>query len=625
MTQNKIDCPHATLCAGCPAIHLSYDQQLEAKLARVKAAFARFPDLSAIDVAAVRSAEPNQGYRSRVKWMAAGKASLGLYKRNADHEVVDIPECRVASANVNKVGEAVRALFREGVPGVDGWFAPFGFKGLGAVRAVDIREVDRGKTTGVLLSLVVDRGTKIEKAQAEVVARELAKRVPVLAGVALNAVDPKAPQVLGPIHVLVWGESELWDKAGSVRVRATFGSFVQAHRAQSAWVQSRLVELISDTKRGGRRLRVLDLFGGSGALGLALAKTADVELVESFGPASKQAQAAADADKLSLRAWTDDAARAVARMVSERTRFDLVVVNPPRRGAEPAVREAIAALHPRQIAYVSCEPTTLARDLDHLLRLGYSVVTVEPLDMIPLTDEVETLVVLRANELVPPRVLFVDATVIAVEKGAHEPTAPQGEYGVSLLDRVRLLEGAEDAVPIHRLDVGTSGVCLFARKGLHVKPWAGALAATTAKKEYRAAVKGKIPPRGSINRAIREGAKDLEAHTKYRRLEWAGGHSLVAAFPGEARTHQVRKHLSAIGFPVLGDERYGHGPTNKFFSEKFGLDRTFLHLASIELVHPVTKEAIKIESELPGDLASVLDALRTRPERTDFVSGNLPS
>ncbi len=97
------------------------------------------------------------------------------------------------------------------------------------------------------------------------------------------------------------------------------------------------------------------------------------------------------------------------------------------------------------------------------------------------------------------------------------------------------------------------------------------------------------------------------ARTRYRRLAVASGHSVLRVIPEQGRTHQIRRHLAAIGHPVLGDDRYGHPPTNRFFEEKNGLDRAFLHCVRIELDHPVTGARLIVEAPLPGDLRAVLE------------------
>jgi len=267
----------------------------------------------------------------------------------------------------------------------------------------------------------------------------------------------------------------------------------------------------------------------------------------------------------------------------------------------------MARLEPQVIAYVSCDPDTLARDLDHFARLGYAATSLRPLDMIPLTDEVETIAVLRRTGVPTPRVLYEDDEILAVEKGPHEPTTPQGEYAGSLLARVRRLPGAESAVAMQRLDVGTSGLVTFARRPELAARWQEVLSAATTRKVYVAGARGVVPPKGAIARDLREDGRSHAARTRYRRLAVASGHSVLRVVPEQGRLHQIRRHLAAIGHPVIGDDRYGHAQTNRFFEEKNGLDRTFLHCVRLELDHPDSGVRLIVEAPLPGDLRAVLE------------------
>jgi 23S rRNA (uracil1939-C5)-methyltransferase len=203
-------------------------------------------------------------------------------------------------------------------------------------------------------------------------------------------------------------------------------------------------------------------------------------------------------------------------------------------------------------------------------------------------------------------VVYEDDELLVVEKGPHEPTTPQGEYAGSLLARVRRISGAQGAVPIHRLDVGTGGLVMFARRPEHVAAWARVLAASSTRKTYVAAVRGVVPMKGAIARSLRENGKTYEARTRYRRLAIVAGHSVVRAMPDEGRTHQIRRHLALIGHPVLGDERYGDPATNRYFAEKHGLDRAFLHCLRLEFDHPRTLARQVVETPIGGDLRAVL-------------------
>ncbi len=230
--------------------------------------------------------------------------------------------------------------------------------------------------------------------------------------------------------------------------------------------------------------------------------------------------------------------------------------------------------------------------------------------MIPLTEEVETVAILEPASPVAPRVLYEDTEAIAVEKTPYEPTIPHPEHPGSLLDRVRRLPGYERAVPIHRLDAGTSGAVLFAREPAHVAAWSAALSADTCEKRYVAAVRGIVRAKGSINRKVRDGARRLAARSRYTRDEVVAGHSLVTVRPDQGRTHQIRQHLASIDHAVLGDARYGHAPSNRHVGERHGLDRTFLHCARISLTHPRTGEPLSVECPLAPDLASVIARMR---------------
>jgi 23S rRNA pseudouridine955/2504/2580 synthase len=228
--------------------------------------------------------------------------------------------------------------------------------------------------------------------------------------------------------------------------------------------------------------------------------------------------------------------------------------------------------------------------------------------MMPLTAEVECLVFLERGDPPPLAVLHDGDDLLAVDKPPFLATVPHPERRGSLLERVRALAGCADAVPLHRLDADTSGVCLFARSGDAAAAWQRALAG--AQKHYVALVRGVGRAKGRIARPLREDGRTLDAATRYRRFEIVHGHALLEVAIETGRTHQIRRHLASIGQPVLGDARHGHAASNRHLAERFFLDRPFLHCASIELEHPQTRTPLRIESPLAPDLAAVLAALR---------------
>lgn len=610
----RVTCDHADRCGGCPIIGLPYGEQLAMKRGRVVQSASRYPALELVYTEPVAAAEPVVEYRTRAKLIVGPGGKLGLYAKGGGHQVVDIPNCRVLSPALAFVAERLRAQVASDTE-TGGPLAPFDpglgaaltRTGSGALRAVDLREVRSDEGSKVLVTLVVQRGRAADRDKLEEAARALVREAPSIAGIAVNFHEGESPQILGNETVVVHGVSAASDRIGLARHQATYGSFVQAHRGQAERIHKTLVDVLG-IAHGGTRLRVLDLYGGSGAIALALAQAgAEVQMVESFAPAASYAEQAAREDGLSVRAEASDVASALRRYVEQRVKFDAAIVNPPRRGMSPLARELVSRLELPTIGYVSCDPDTLARDLDHFTRLGYGVATLRPLDMIPLTDEVETIAILRKTGGPAPKVAYEDDEILVIEKGPHEPTTPQGEYASSLLSRARRIPGADGAVPVHRLDIGTSGLVMFVKDPANLVRWQAVLGHELARKIYVAGARGVTPSKGSITRDLREDGKMYTARTRYRRLAVASGHSVLRVVPEQGRTHQIRRHLAAIGHPLLGDDRYGHAPTNRFFEEKNALDRTFLHCVRLEFDHPTKAARLIVEASLPGDLRAVLE------------------
>jgi 23S rRNA (uracil1939-C5)-methyltransferase len=606
-------CEHAERCGGCPIIALPYPEQLALKRGRVVQSLARYPALELVYTEPVLEAVERTGYRTRAKLIAAPGPRLGLFARGGGHQVVDIPGCQVLAPVLARVAMHLRAKMAEW-EAANAPLAPFDPRGAGWLRAVDLRETRDGASVRILVTFVVERERARDLQVLQAAARELLDALPEVAGVAANFHEGDSPQVLGGETVALAGVASAPDRVGASVHLATFGSFVQAHRGQAERLHAIIAEAIG--VRSGprdaapRRAHVLDLYGGSGAIGLGLATAgARVHLVESFAPAVEQARESAHAQSLDLLAECADVVASLRAMVErdDPDPFDAAVVNPPRRGMSPPSREWLARIGAPVCVYVSCNPETLARDLDHLARLGYAATNLRPVDMIPLTDEVETVAVLRRTRVPPPPVAYEDEELLVVEKSPHEPTMPQGEYASSLLSRTRSLPNADRAVALHRLDVGTSGLVCFVRGPELVAKWERTLAAARA--IYLAAVRGVTPSKGAVTRDLREHGKVLPARTRYRRLAMGSGQSILRAVPDQGRTHQVRRHLAAIGHPILGDDRYGHAPTNRYFEEKHGLDRSFLHCVRLEFEHPNTGVHHVVEAPLPGDLRAVLERI----------------
>ncbi|HEV8550727.1 MAG TPA: RsmD family RNA methyltransferase, partial [Polyangiaceae bacterium] len=304
-------CPHSRTCPGCPLIERAYPAQLEHKRAVVARALARYAVLASPELAPTAPADPITDFRVRAKLVSDGR-SLGLFARGS-HRVVDIPECRIQRPRVLAVSAALRA----------------DLKALGAVSAFDLREAD----AGVLVTAAV--APEITAAERRRIAERIAARSTSIVSVAVSTRARDAPQVLGTGASVLVGPSELEHRPDPDAPfhYAAHGAFTQAHAGQLARLHVAIegtLSALAKRHRLGTKLRVLELYAGSGALSLRLASRGfAVTLVETFAPAVRMAERAAAAQNLTLEARAADTASALATFVAAGSRFDAVIVNPP--------------------------------------------------------------------------------------------------------------------------------------------------------------------------------------------------------------------------------------------------------------------------------------------------------
>jgi 23S rRNA (uracil1939-C5)-methyltransferase len=605
----RISCAHAVRCSGCPLIDLPYAAQLAQKQGRLVTVFASYAELSAVPVERVVGAQERTQYRTRAKLVVAEGPRIGLFAKGGAHVVEDLPACQVLSPALLETAESLRGLMRRPPPGTGRVLVAHerGAPDAGALTAVDLREALGPEGARVLVTLVLDQDRPPSPAELEAAAEAILEAGARVIGVAANFRAPDSPQVLGAKTTVVRGVLTARDETGSVYQLASYGSFVQASREQARRIHALLAtEIGAGGTLSGRR--VLDLYGGSGAISLDLVGAgARVVLVESFAPAAESAQLAAEQQHLrGLEVRARDVTAALVECARQNERFDAIVMNPPRRGVAPRARTLAARLGAPTLAYVSCNPETLARDLDHFARLGYRARAVRPFDMIPLTDEVETVVLLRRTEPPAPLIVYEDEEIVAVVKAAHETMTRDPDGATSLLDRVRMLSGTSRAVPLSTLDPETSGLVVFARQPEAAASFQRTLAAGGARAVFLAGVRGMTGKKGTINRKGRGG--DATSRTRYRMIARILGHSLLRVATDALVCGHALRDCARIGHPVLGDPRQGHLPTNRYFEEKFGLDRVFLHCAQIEIPTP-HRGPISVRAPLSDDLRGVLQRM----------------
>lgn len=224
-------------------------------------------------------------------------------------------------------------------------------------------------------------------------------------------------------------------------------------------------------------------------------------------------------------------------------------------------------------------------------------------------------------------VLYEDDALLAVDKPGGLAVHPgSGITGATLVDWARHYLGTDPGSldfkpsPAHRLDRETSGVILVAKKRQAMVKLTEIFTEGRAHKTYLALVKGRMPrSRGTIDLPLAEhqqtarsreerGINLQEAVTHYRVIASGAGVSLLECTIETGRTHQIRRHLAAVGNPVVGDARYGDFPYNRTVRATWGLKRQFLHARRLEVEHPLTGAPLHVEAPLPEDLVATLHA-----------------
>lgn len=379
-------CKLADRCQSCALIHMDYSAQLRYKSAKLKQALADFTTLQNLQPQPIWAAEHPLGYRTNAKLALSkerGQVHIGLYRRGT-HQVVDIADCPLHHPLINRIVRVVKdEILRQ-----------------------KIFIYDPQTRRGLLRYLLVKVSPQTGKAMVTFVAAErnyreithlakwLVRKIPEVVSVHQNINGSTGNVVMGRETIRMLGVPDLIDQVGDIRLRISPTSFFQVNHEQAG----RIYNLVRRWANLDRTHAALDLYCGIGGIALHLAKDAgDVTGIEVVEEAVRNACENARMNSLSnCHFRAGDSAELIHDLAPGS--IDAAVVNPPRSGCQTEVLDALAELTPAAIIYVSCNPTTLARDLDLLQTRGYTVTDLQPVDMFPQTVHLETVVRLRRND-----------------------------------------------------------------------------------------------------------------------------------------------------------------------------------------------------------------------------------
>jgi len=350
-------CPYVPQCGGCDWQHVSRRAQLDAKERIVRDALVRIAGLDPATLS-IRPIMPcaEWSYRHRLSLRVDGEQRLGFYQHRS-HRLVEVTECRIADAAVNRHLSVAREWLRGTSTEI---------RRLEIASARDSRVAFVGNAEGPFRHDEAYHG-------------KFLRTHPTVNGIVL----------FGKGWRRMFGEPLVDLEVEDGLVLETQGGFTQVNPAGNL----RLVESVLELAAPAPADRVLDLYCGSGNFTLPLARRAATVLgVESDSASVSQARRNAErAGLANCRFIQRDAAGAARGLATEGERYSLVLLDPPRSGAAGVV-DHLATLVGERLIYVSCDPTTLARDLRRLTAHGFSVGAVQPIDLFAQTHHVETVV-----------------------------------------------------------------------------------------------------------------------------------------------------------------------------------------------------------------------------------------
>ena len=373
------DCPVSERCGGCVYRHISYEAELRAKRQKVVDAITRIGGLDGELVRDIIPSENIDSYRNKAMIPVGldkdGAVVMGYYARHS-HRITPCIDCRLSPSVFNAIAADFYDFIRRRPHLV---YTPANRSG---VRHLYLRYA--GTSGDVMVCIVAGKRTFQDDSALY---NSLLEKYPQIKTIAVNVNPDDTNVILGKKTYTVAGDGTITDTLCGLRFFLSPPSFYQVNRDQAERLYAKAREYAALT--GSETL--LDLYCGTGTIGLSMAKDCRALIgVEIIPEAIEDAkQNAAHNGVTNARFLCGDATDAAATLKGEGIAPDVIVVDPPRKGLTPELIATIAAMQPKRVVYVSCDPATLARDLKLFTEKNYSTEEITPVDMFPRTSHVE--------------------------------------------------------------------------------------------------------------------------------------------------------------------------------------------------------------------------------------------
>ena len=374
------NCPLYKKCGGCQLQNLTYEQQLrykQVKCIRLLGKFCRVGEIIGM--------ENPYHYRNKVQAAFAldrhSNIISGVYQ-SSSHKIVPVTVCMTEDEKADEIIGTIRRLLKNFK------LRPYNEDtGRGFLRHVLVK---RGFKSGQIMVVLVT-GTRDFPKKKDFVAT-LLKIHPEITTVVQNVNNQKTSMVLGNRSEVLFGDGYITEQLGDFSFRISPKAFYQINPIQTEVLYNTTLEFAGLTGKE----TVIDAYCGTGTIGIfASPQAKKVVGVELNPDAVKDARVNAKLNSAeNTEFYNADAGEFLADAASSNEKYDVVIMDPPRSGSTVKFLKSVVKLAPKTVVYVSCNPETLARDLMFLVRNGYKVKKIQPVDMFPHTNHVETVVLL---------------------------------------------------------------------------------------------------------------------------------------------------------------------------------------------------------------------------------------
>ncbi len=379
-------CIVADKCGGCQWQHVEDSYQQSVKQAQVIEALERIGGFVQPPVAPLLTPSTILGYRNKATYplvrSATGQVQAGYYRRHS-HQLINLNQCPIQDVRLNPLLAQIKQDIAQ-----QGWSIYDETRHQGRLRHLSLRI---GRRTGEMLIALVSTSQKLDNLEQQ--AQIWLERYPQLVGVVLNLNPERTNAIFGPQTVTIAGRPYLREVFAGLDFHLRADTFFQVNTEAAEALLRAIGEQLSLT---GQEC-LLDAYCGIGTFTLPFARQVRQAIGIEVNPAAiDQARQNAALNEITNATFHAGSVETILPQLSVQP--DLVLLDPPRKGCDRAVIEALRLLRPRELVYISCQPATLARDLKLLAEQDfYSLIWLQNADFFPQTPHVECAALLRRN------------------------------------------------------------------------------------------------------------------------------------------------------------------------------------------------------------------------------------